>query len=311
MPDDLLELAATRGGAVRAGHGGPLRGADLGQARRQGAGPRRRHGRGLGRRRLRRAGGGRARPSMRCATASRGSSACTARAAASPAAPKASSSYPMTCHSGGTLEIYVEPFLPKPLLVLRRPRARGRDARHARPAAGYSVVTLPVDAAGRGSRRSGSGRAPRWSWPPTRLRRGRAGAGAQHRGRLCQPRRQPQAGRGGPRAPPAARRAVRAARARFKAPAGLDLGAVTPAEIAVSILAEIVQHHRGDEAAEAIAGAGPGRATEATIRSAACRSRSPPRATARRWEAAPSYFCCRRCKETFEQNPERYPVRPP
>src|SRR5262245_14206079 len=26
--------------------------------------------------------------------------------------------YPMTCHSGGTLEIYVEPFVPKPLLVL-------------------------------------------------------------------------------------------------------------------------------------------------------------------------------------------------
>ena len=26
--------------------------------------------------------------------------------------------YPMTCHSGGTLEIYVEPYLPKPLLVL-------------------------------------------------------------------------------------------------------------------------------------------------------------------------------------------------
>ena len=24
--------------------------------------------------------------------------------------------YPMTCHSGGTLEIYVEPFLPKALL---------------------------------------------------------------------------------------------------------------------------------------------------------------------------------------------------
>src|SRR5215475_7240544 len=26
--------------------------------------------------------------------------------------------YPMTCHSGGTLEIYVEPHLPRPLLVL-------------------------------------------------------------------------------------------------------------------------------------------------------------------------------------------------
>src|SRR4030095_13614277 len=26
--------------------------------------------------------------------------------------------HPMTCHSGGTLEIYVEPYLPKPLLLL-------------------------------------------------------------------------------------------------------------------------------------------------------------------------------------------------
>ena len=25
---------------------------------------------------------------------------------------------PMTCHSGGTLEVYVEPYLPRPLLVL-------------------------------------------------------------------------------------------------------------------------------------------------------------------------------------------------
>src|SRR5262245_29260891 len=26
--------------------------------------------------------------------------------------------YPMACHSGGTLEIYVEPYLPKPVLLL-------------------------------------------------------------------------------------------------------------------------------------------------------------------------------------------------
>jgi len=26
--------------------------------------------------------------------------------------------YPMTCHSGGTLEIYVEPYLPHPVLIL-------------------------------------------------------------------------------------------------------------------------------------------------------------------------------------------------
>ena len=43
--------------------------------------------------------------------------------------------------------------------------------------------------------------------------------------------------------------------ARLKAPAGLDLGAITPEEIALSILSEIVTHYRrgrrqGDVAAD-------------------------------------------------------------
>src|ERR1700756_2052253 len=53
----------------------------------------------------------------------------------------------MTCHSGGTLEIYVEPYLPKPLLVLvghgplvEALASLGRDA-------DYSVVVVPAEAA--------------------------------------------------------------------------------------------------------------------------------------------------------------------
>jgi xanthine dehydrogenase accessory factor len=55
--------------------------------------------------------------------------------------------YPMTCHSGGTLEIYVEPFVPKPLLVLvghgpvlETLAALGR-------ATDFDVMPLAIDAA--------------------------------------------------------------------------------------------------------------------------------------------------------------------
>src|ERR1700741_2036708 len=49
--------------------------------------------------------------------------------------------YAMTCHSGGTLEIYVKPYLPSPLLALV---GRGRLAEPLATlprAAGYTVLT--------------------------------------------------------------------------------------------------------------------------------------------------------------------------
>lgn len=55
-----------------------------------------------------------------------------------------------------------------------------------------------------------------------------------------------------------AKRGVAAERlARLKAPAGLDLGAITPDEIAISILAEIVRARRGKELRGAAASATP------------------------------------------------------
>ena len=94
----------------------------------------------------------------------------------------------------------------------------------------------------------------------------------------------------------------------LKAPAGLDLGAVTPEEIAVSIVAEIVQTRRAAKP-EALEDRGGGTASApleskdpvcgmlVAIASARHRSEVSGRVV---------YFCCAGCKEAFERDPQRY-----
>src|SRR5205807_1382705 len=53
--------------------------------------------------------------------------------------------YPMTCHSGGTLEIYVEPYLPKPQLVLVGHGPVIETLATLGRAADFSIVTLGED----------------------------------------------------------------------------------------------------------------------------------------------------------------------
>jgi xanthine dehydrogenase accessory factor len=93
---------------------------------------------------------------------------------------------------------------------------------------------------------------------------------------------------------------------RLKAPAGLDLGAVAPEEIAVSILAEIVERRRGAPApvAAATAPAAPTTARDPvcgmTVTIATARHRSEG-------SAGPVYFCCGGCKHRYDLEPDRYP----
>src|SRR5438445_5248726 len=54
--------------------------------------------------------------------------------------------YGMTCHSGGTLEIYVEPYLPKPLLVLVGHGPVVETLASLGHAADYSIAALREDA---------------------------------------------------------------------------------------------------------------------------------------------------------------------
>jgi len=217
----------------------------------------------------------------------------------------------MTCHSGGTLEIYVEPYLPVPLLVLVGHGPVVDTLATLGQAAGYSVVPLRDDAAWReldglelGRRASVvvATHADSDEDALERVLRTEAGyvslvASRRRAASVVERLRQ--------RGVPSGRLG------RFKAPAGLDLGAVTPAEIAVSILAEIIQHHRGDKLADAAPRTSPAEPTEAldpicgmTVEIATARYHSPA-------EGRTTYFCCLHCKETFEQDPRRYLRRQP
>jgi xanthine dehydrogenase accessory factor len=211
--------------------------------------------------------------------------------------------YAMTCHSGGTLEIYVEPYLPAPLLVLVGHGPVVDVLATLAGAAGYSVVpladvgeaTLAGLALGRRASVVIATHADADEDALARVLSTEAGyvslvASRRRAAAIVERLRQ--------RGVPTDRLG------RFKAPAGLDLGAITPAEIAVSILAEIVQHHRADKGADTTpAATPPAEAVDpicgmtVTIATARYRSDAAGRTT---------YFCCLGCKETFERDPGRY-----
>jgi len=214
--------------------------------------------------------------------------------------------YAMTCHSGGTLEIYVEPYLPTPQLVLVGHGPVIEALETLGRAAGYALVPLPdasawarLDTLDLGRRASVVVATHADSDEDALARVLRSEAGYVS---LVASRKRTTAilGRLSQRGVPADRLG------RLKAPAGLDLGAVTPVEIAISILAEIVQHHRGDKTVEAEAAPAVAAPTEVidpicgmTVEIATARHRSDA-------GGRTTYFCCAGCRETFERNPERY-----
>jgi xanthine dehydrogenase accessory factor len=217
--------------------------------------------------------------------------------------------FPMTCHSGGTLEIYVEPYLPKPQLVLVGHGPVVETLATLGRAADFAVVTLGEGQEQAGlvavvlSRRSSVVVATHGDSDETVLEQvlateaGYVSLVASRRRAAVIVERLKQLGAGPERL------------GRLKAPAGLDIGAVTPEEIAVSILAEIIQHRRGaktdDAHVEPVAAAPVVRIESKDpicgmiVDSVTAKFRSE-------YGGRTIYFCCRHCKEMFDQQPSRY-----
>ena len=207
--------------------------------------------------------------------------------------------YPMSCSSGGTLEVYVEPFLPRPLLVLVGHGPVLGTLAALGHATGLDVVVVDRDAADDVAWRSltaGASVVVATHGPFDEDALAAAlGSGAGYVSLVASRRRAATV------IESLERRGVAPDRlGALRAPAGLDIGATTPEEIAVSILAEIVQIRRSAKAAVEAApeGRSPGEALDpicgmlVDIATARYRSEASGRT---------EYFCCLGCKETFER----------
>jgi len=230
---------------------------------------------------------------------------------------------PMTCDSGGTVEIYVEPVLPAPRLVLFGSAPAIRVLARIGLAVGYRVEVIDPDAdpadfpeAGGVRREIAPGTVPRGAHVLVATMGERDLAAIEavlplapaYLGVIASPKRFAQL-----RDALLARGVSRAALERIAAPAGLDIGARTPEEIALSIMAQIVERRRRAAARapqtedSAPAGASP----QEVAREAAdpvC-GMSVMIAGARHHAEVNGqsyYFCCAGCRTKFLADPAHY-----
>lgn len=230
--------------------------------------------------------------------------------------------FPITCHSGGTLDVYIEPVLPRPQLILL-----GNSPVATMLAKLVHVMGWQVDVFDPMATREQFPEAESVSTEVNLASlaiRPIAFVVVATQGHDDEVALTAAATCGVPFIAFVASKKKLAARleylrtqglsddelARIKSPAGLDIGAMTPDEIAASILGELIQVRRqriaprAVEAAQAVAAAESIVSAEVidpicgmTVETARARYVSE-------FRGEKFYFCSAMCKEQFEQNPE-------
>lgn len=234
----------------------------------------------------------------------------------------------MTCHSGGTLDIFIEPVIARPALLIIGASPVAQALCGLARQVGYSVtVAFPdadkelfpeadriVDSLEKIERFS----VPVFVVVSTQGKRDEAGleaalaTGAEYVAFIASERKAAklkeylkERGHDGARVDAIA------------APAGVAIGAVTPAEIALSVLADVVKARRSGAGAVTAAMKQPANSPSASGDT----SRDPAQAidpicgmtvvtadAEHRSEYAGRtyYFCCAHCRHTFEKDPRKY-----
>jgi xanthine dehydrogenase accessory factor len=236
--------------------------------------------------------------------------------------------YTMTCHSGGALDIYIEPVLPKPRLVVLGRSPVAQTLARLGKTMGYAVSMIVEEAPIHPHATLSAEAMADIELIPARdysLERVKVTArtflvvATQGEGdeEAVEQALKTEAGYVAFVASKTKAEKVfdylktRGAGAeriqRVKAPAGLDIGATSPEEIAVSILAEII--HVRAKAGKETAKASPALTViQSGAKDPIC-GMNVTIANARyqaEFEGKTYYFCCAGCKQTFEREPTRY-----
>ncbi len=221
---------------------------------------------------------------------------------------------PISCQSEGALEVYIEPVLPVPHLVIVGDSPMARTLAGLAETLGWraDLIRGPDFTAGHADQRSLIIVATQGHDDEDVLERAVAArpaylglVGSRKRGATVLGY---LADRGVPKDQ----------LDRVRVPAGLDLGSTTHQEIAVAILAELVQLRASGALAGPKAGppaAGSAKQQETQQASRPAQAIDPvcgmtvtaePSGRPVRYEGADYYFCCSGCRQAFEKDPDAY-----